>query len=169
MNGSHLSTSSGRDPFIHLMLRTQGNIHDPTVFLTTVMHDPIHSKELAMLNNARLQAIDERTRVIVDLSIGTQKALATGINEVKKHITTAADNTLPTIFAIVPKEPEPTDMEEIREDALAVQQAYANGVKLKTGKKLYSLGRKCADKVGKLYGTVTAVANDPVGTIKSRV
>ena len=57
----------------------------------------------------------------------------------------------------------------IREEALAAQQAYANGEKLKTGKKLYSFGLKCADKVGKLYGTVTAVASDPVGTIKSKV
>ena len=163
-------TSSEREGSIHSLSATYpGNIHDPTVFLTTVMHDPIHSKELAMLNNARLQAIDERTRIIMDLSIGTQKALATGFNEVKKHITTAADNMLPTIFVIVPKEPEPTDMEEIREEALAAQKAYANGEKLKTGKKLLSFGLKCAEKAGKLYGTVTSVANDPVGTIMSKV
>ena len=122
-----------------------------------------------MLNTARLQAIDERTRIIENLGIGTMKALAKGVNELKNHITTAADNTLPTMFVIVQKEPEPTDMEEIREEALAAQQAYANGEKLKTGKKLYSFGLKCADKVGKLYGTVTAVASDPVGTIKSKV
>ena len=119
--------------------------------------------------DARTKEIDERTRVIVDLSIGTQKALARGVNELKHHITTAADNTLPTIFVIVPKEQNPTDIEEILEEAKAAQQAFHEGKKLKTGEKLLYLGLKCADKVGKLYGTVTAVASDPVGTIKSKV
>mmetsp|Transcript_5671 Transcript_5671/g.13131 ORF Transcript_5671/g.13131 Transcript_5671/m.13131 type:complete len:815 (+) Transcript_5671:732-3176(+) len=119
--------------------------------------------------DARTKEIDERTRVIVDLSIGTQKAIAKGVNELKNHITTAHDNMLPTIFVIVPKEQDPTDMEEILEEAKAAQQAFHEGKKLRTGKKLYSFGRKCADKAGKIYGTVTAVASDPVGTIKSTI
>ena len=118
---------------------------------------------------ALMEAIDKRTHRIENLSLGTTKALAKGFNEVKNHITTAADNTLPTIFVIVPKEEDPTDIEEILEEAKAAQQAYHEGKKLQTGEKLLSLGLKCTDKVGKLYGTVTAVASDPVGTIKSKV
>ena len=73
---------------------------------------------------AKTEAIDRRTRVIEartkrieGLTLATKAALGRGIDELKKVVTAVADDTVPTVFNIIPVPKKATEAEALQLEA----------------------------------------------------
>ena len=111
----------------------------------------------------RTKAIDERTKRIEGLALATKADLARGVSELKKHVTAAADETIPTCFVILPAPKEPSELEELRREAAEAQNAATLS---QASGKAYKFGKHAVSSAMKLYGSVSAAVQDPLGAVK---
>ena len=79
-------------------------------------NDKILAKAEAI--DRRTQVIETRTKHIEGLTLATKAALARGIDELKKVVTAAADDTVPTVFVIFPVPKAATEGEEETVEAM---------------------------------------------------
>ncbi len=120
-------------------------------------------QERTMRIDNRTRAIDERTKRIEGLALATKADLSRGVSELKKHVTAAADETIPTCFVILPAPEEPSELKELRREAAEAQDAATLS---QASGKAYKFGKHAVTSVMKLYGSVSAAVQDPLGAVK---
>ena len=98
----------------------------------------------------RTKAIDDRTKRIEGLAHSLKASLSQGVAELKKHVTAAADDTMPTCFVILPKQSD-------WEPSLVPADAEA----------AYKLGEHAITSAMQLYSSVSATVADPIGATKN--
>ena len=81
----------------------------------------------------------------------------------KKIVTAAVDNTVPTVFVIVPAPKEPSEVEELMRDAEKARATIESGETLEATKTTFRVAKRMVASATKLYNSVSEAVSDPYG------
>ena len=119
---------------------------------------------------AKTEAIDRRTRVIEartkrieGLTLATKAALGRGIDELKKVVTAVADDTVPTVFNIMPVPKKATEAEALKLEAAEAHAAMKSRKAFEASKTSFKMAKRMAYSATRLYNSVSEAVSDPYG------
>ena len=119
---------------------------------------------------ANTKAIDRRTRVIEartkrieGLTLATKAALGRGIDELKKVVTAVADDTVPTVFNIMPVPKKATEAEALQLEAAEAHAAMKSRKAFEASKTSFKMAKRMAYSATRLYNSVSEAVSDPYG------
>ena len=81
----------------------------------------------------------------------------------KKIVTAAVDDTVPTVFVIVPAPKEANEAEELMRDAEKARAAIESGKTLEATKTTFRVAKRMVASATNLYNSVSEAVSDPYG------
>ena len=78
-------------------------------------------------------------------------------------MTAAVDDTVPTVFVIVPAPKKPSEAEELMRDAEKARAAIESGETLEATKTTFRVAKRMVASATKLYNSVSETVSDPYG------
>ena len=78
-------------------------------------------------------------------------------------MTAAVDDTVPTVFVIVPAPKEANEAEELMRDAEKARAAIESGETLEATKTTFRVAKRMVASATKLYNSVSEAVSDPYG------
>ena len=124
-------------------------------------NDKILAKAEAI--DRRTQVIETRTKHIEGLTLATKAALGRGIDELKKVVTAAADDTVPTVFVIFPVPKAATEAKALQREAAEAHAASKSGNSLGASKTSFKAAKRVVASAARMYNSVSEAVSDPYG------
>ena len=116
--------------------------------------------------DAGMKVLDERTRVILGVALEIKYELARRFEEMARRLTATLEDNHPTVFVIIPTPEDPSDAEQLLNDAAEAKKAAKEKRVFKMSAKVVKFGNRAVASTVKLCEKVSSTAKNPFRATK---